>query len=599
MPQRKIEELSVEELRGLLGQSEEAAGRSVLETQPPAPPVVDTTPPTHAPIPQTGSADAPSPSAYAALGGATGIGPYTMLDRAKFLMGEAARSREADVLRGALKGAGSSIYGLGRLIPGISAVHQKRPASLADLITPKSPGHGKPVGLEQIPRFKYEGAIGEALRKLLPEEKPESLVPRGQYQQAGHGLEQFAEYFLPSRVIKGLNLTKARVPKGQVGKAKAIMEALGMGTVAGAQGASLKESGVAAGLGLALPIGAKAGEYITKNTLPRMINSLIGMKPKMLRAGDPGARLAKENVTAGSLESLFLKIQARLLDSGRKLEDKLLREGAGKTINNIDEIVLTPFENAARGPNKGVDEFRNQLSSKFDWIIEQLPASKTLTPLQTHKLKVKLGKEIKWDSPAAYADEMNQVFIEVYRGLNNAIDSAVPGAKVLQKRWGDYWLAKAATEAQRDKKRAAPFISEIGVVPRLLRGSFGATPFKTGSTRLMKGALDPSDPVLLGIPGMVPRAVVAKALSDRTGIPMLRSNVDFEQGQIQREAMEYAEQGLINAEERKQVRDLARTSPNKAREYLDKIVNYLLPTNSQKIEDMDVEELKKLQSPQE
>lgn len=228
-------------------------------------------------------------------------------------------------------------------------------------------------------------------------------------------------------------------PSAQVG------EEIGQGNYAEAAGHAT---------GLLAPFAAegvgKAARAVTEPVGKAMaagtVNSLIKPLEKNLRFGrNPGAGLVEEGIVARSLPKLKETTATRLEATGKAIEQKLNTPAANSKLIDIEPL-LKPFDDAIAEAKHVGDA---GLASRLEQIRDApLYTDKTLvSPAEAAKIKTTLGKSTRWTGEA-FDKDINQAKAAVYRGLNDAIDQAVPGVKKTNAHYADLLSALKSIERQ-------------------------------------------------------------------------------------------------------------------------------------------------------
>ena len=314
----------------------------------------------------------------------------------------------------------------------------------------------------------------------MPKQKPDFLEPQNAAQSVGHFGEQAAEFAVPS--IKAASALRAAPAVARVAAEGGIAGGVGL-----AHGQSLPEAGVSAAFGAAIPASGsatgplwqKAKEYLHKKITPRAMNSLMEVNPKWLEFGrDPGGRVVKEGIVASTKDSLKEQVDDQLKTTGLHLEAKLAQATRTGTNADVEPIVINALDNATKRIGMRTDvEFQNALNRVLGDILHRFPNLRQMTPLQIHRLKAEVGESVKWNG-VKYEDDINQALLEIYRGLNDAVETLAPGAKDIQSKWGDLFVASKSLKESIQKDMTRPLMSGQGFFANIGRVA-GATPIKT------------------------------------------------------------------------------------------------------------------------
>ena len=186
-------------------------------------------------------------------------------------------------------------------------------------------------------------------------------------------------------------------------------------------------------------------EKLPRNNSAPLINKWIGVEPKeMMHGSDPGARLISEKLIGATKEATKAKIAPALEDAGKAMDVKLKAATKNGTVIDGETVVLDAVANASKKIGLRTDKvFQAQLENIVNDIVKDYPDLKKLTPEQAHSLKVEIGDSTKWNG-LPYEGDINQVFVDIYSGLNDKIKTGVKGIAADQARWGDLYQANKA-----------------------------------------------------------------------------------------------------------------------------------------------------------
>lgn len=372
----------------------------------------------------------------------------------------------AGFAKGAIKGAGSTLFGAGKLI-------------------------GK--GLSKI-------GLGETLAET---EKAEFLTPQTGAEKAGFTTEQIAEFFIP---VPGASGVKALFGASKLGKAAKTGVRAGMeaAEVTGRLAAQEGELGVPElGAGIASPIVggvlSKTGEALFKSLPEKLIQKAIGQPRKELVAGKDVSRYALDQKKVGTAKGLYDSAQNNIKSMGKEINDilksvkvtdknisnsRIFNDVAGKVNEAGGEIskeeikdIVTKVAPQVRGmlnkPTMSVEN-ANKLRQNLDEVLgeraflsQQLPFNKKILKDFTNFLR----EEVKTAAP-----ETRPIFDNLSKEitLRNALeDKIVKG------------VGKSAISVMDILTGASVGLGAGGVVPALgavaARRAVGSTPFLTGA----------------------------------------------------------------------------------------------------------------------
>lgn len=325
-----------------------------------------------------------------------------------------------------LAGAGSGVFSTGL---GISKLFNRATGGRV--------GHDPATKLESVPLFG----------------KNYDFSPQNTTQKVGMAGEQIAEVAVPatkaSSLIKGPGWLRAAARTGAEGATVGAVRAAQTGDPV--QGA--KEGTAAAALGGGVRL-VGAGLRASLLSAPK-IHRWLGVAPKELEHGaNPGQQLLSEKLLGATKEATKANVDGALTGAGTDLAAALkTATAAGKTIDG-DTIVQKALVDATKTIGLRSDTaFQSRLTGILDDIVATTPVSKNMTPEQAHALKKQIGDAIKWHG-APYEGDLNEVLLQMYRGLNEGLKSAGNNIGPLQRRWGNLYLASKSLKAGMTKDLA-------------------------------------------------------------------------------------------------------------------------------------------------
>ncbi len=242
----------------------------------------------------------------------------------------------ADLAIGAVKGAGNTVYGLGKV------VHDYTPIGrISDAIQP--------------------GAFEDA-------NKPPELTPTNAAQRVGQGVEQVGEFFLPTGAA------------GKVGKVAEVGKA---GLLTLAQGGSPTSAGVSAGLTAAFPV---VGSAVSKLSGPlergaqREMAQALGatkewakaeatkLAPEMLKRGVGGSRAAMLNTAKEAASRVGANLDqayTAAAQAGQAVPSNII---AGN-VQLARDALMTTLSNGARVTIPGTEPVVSKLNELADFVL--------------------------------------------------------------------------------------------------------------------------------------------------------------------------------------------------------------------------------------
>lgn len=266
----------------------------------------------------------------------------------------------------------------------------------------------------------------------------------------------------------------------------------------GKTGGSALVPGMGTALGAVVPSaigGAEAAMAVTKETAPRLINSLV--KPSLANFSygkDPGRTVSELGITGNSLEDFSKNISSKKGEIGKSIgeiysnpENSSVRIDATKEISKIDSAI----KDAAKG-GKNNQNIVSQLQNIKDAILHEHTVDKdgnivksggipgedsagkptvtytprdlsNLNPQEAFDLKQQVSGMTKFNGTPSDDKAVNSVLQDVYGGLKSSLNKEVgknnPEITKLNQQYADLTSAELATEHRSDIEQRQNIIS--------------------------------------------------------------------------------------------------------------------------------------------
>lgn len=349
---------------------------------------------------------------------------------------------------GVLKGAGSTLYGVGQL--GEKAFN-----------------------------------VLSGRKETTLKEKPSILVPQTPAEKAGFAGEQIGEFFIPGGAIsKGTKALESSVqaaklaPKLEAGLklgGKAAIEGVAGGAITAAQrGEFDKNTTDAAIISSLFPLTGAAyskGKQIGKDFAPRIVNSLVKPLMKDFSYGaNPGRAVAEEGIVANNLDELATKINSSKKRIGSEI-GQITSQGtrAGKILDLSS--ALKPLDDAiahaGRSPRTNAELISRLQNAKDDLLGKAVDEAGNvsftrklsgLSPDEAFEFKKIISDITKFTGNASDDATVNKALKQVYGNTKEKLNGALSGFKSssgkditkLNEKYADLTSAEIAT-IYRDK----------------------------------------------------------------------------------------------------------------------------------------------------
>jgi hypothetical protein len=287
--------------------------------------------------------------------------------------------------------------------------------------------------------------------------KPEALEPQGMAEQAGHFVEQGAEFLAPAGLIgKGVRAAATYGPKA-ASAARVALEGIGAGGVASLQGATPGEAGTTAALGTLIPGGGAVTR--TQRFLERKSEDLVraAIKPTvtaMQRVS--GASREGLNAKADQLVRFIIdnkvttadKARSIFADAERDLQRVLSARNAPTDAATRAERYLEALERSASKQGLGADDVALIRQAADELVAGPMgqtvsgPAGSARllrTDVPATKALESARASSRWTTRKAWGEQKGaqmEASKAVERAQRDAVKAAVPEAKPLLKREG-------------------------------------------------------------------------------------------------------------------------------------------------------------------
>jgi hypothetical protein len=364
-----------------------------------------------------------------------------------------ALSAAADFAKGAAKGAGSTIFNVGRLGESILSNTVGRGV---DFLT------GKP----RLDNTKADQFIGQ------------SLTPTNTAQKLGFGAEQIAEFFIPGGAVtkagKALQSTKAISQLGSLGKAgaKLVPQIAADIGVAGAQSGgdvkTMRDAGLfSLGGGVVGGVAARGlknfGNFLFLRSVPGTSKQLANDLKKGL---DIGEALSKTGVSF-TKGQLLGKVANKINVLTNKVDDAVGAVGSNlsRSFDEVADDTIKLFNDkeiasALEATPINLNEIKTIVTDTVN-KYRQLYAGKMLSPAEQHQLKQDIGVGLgrAWDKMLSTPIRA-EAFTEskIYGALNDFLRKNVDGYEALNKQIAPL---REATKRAGEKAAYSGYLTDV------------------------------------------------------------------------------------------------------------------------------------------
>ena len=381
--------------------------------------------------------------------------PTTLEDKARELPG---------VKQIAAVGDFQSSMGRG-LVKSVTGAAKSTVLGLANLI---GKGTNKLMGSD-----RYQPVTNKQFEKNASEMGPLAkpfTEAKGAGEKIGKAVGDIGMFFAPGgAVTKGAKAVQGAKVLSQTPKlakvagfgAKVAGEALSAGGVTAIQGGDKQAVKTAATIGGAFPIAGKVAEpvakFLSQKLAPTFVNRTLRPLAKQFSFGkNPGAGVVGEGLKANTIGTLEQRIISKKQAIGQEIETILNKPEVANKIIDVAPL-LAPIDDAIQQATKRGEQdlinrylqIKSGLIKEFDLVgdklVEKGVKNLKLSPAEAQKLKREIGEATRWTGQA-FDNDINQVRVALYRGLDDAIDLAAPGIEKLNSRWANMLSAEKAIE---------------------------------------------------------------------------------------------------------------------------------------------------------
>lgn len=274
------------------------------------------------------------------------------------------------------------------------------------------------------------------------ENQDPSMKPITVPQKQGYGAEQIGEYLIPAAA--GASVART---------APLLARAAGEGVTAAA--VAKAQDGDPALAGGAAAVAPVAGAVLQK-AAPWMMDTFLGVKSGPLsRGANPGQEVIDQGAYGVSPNRFLSSIQTAKANAMKKLSSALGRvdtatiDASGLVSNPLDAAAKTAT--AFPEQNKILLGIKQQIADEAQqngWNLEQL------TPSQANTLRMRVNQIVNAaKGDPSVPEAIQQALYKVKFGLNDAIDSAAPGAKSLNRSFSNLEEAESAYKSKLNSSR--------------------------------------------------------------------------------------------------------------------------------------------------
>lgn len=181
-----------------------------------------------------------------------------------------------------------------------------------------------------------------------------------------------------------------------------------------------------------------AGPVVRKTPTATMNDLKFGRNPAEAITKEPGL----EGVTVSGLRD---GVAQRMNEIGQVM-DQTLQSAPGR--NQIIDTEPIISQAAADAKNTPLAKLNPGLSDRIDSLSDALKTqfgSLQKNPLEATQFKRDVGEAAKWTGQP-FDNEANQFLVQVYRGVKDEVNAAVPEVQPLNERYADLLSAKAALD---------------------------------------------------------------------------------------------------------------------------------------------------------
>lgn len=181
-----------------------------------------------------------------------------------------------------------------------------------------------------------------------------------------------------------------------------------------------------------------AGPVVRKTPTQTANDLKFGRNPAAAITQEPGL----EGVTASGLRDGVAK---RMNEIGQVMDQTLSNPQAAAKQINIEPIIDQAAQSAKSSP---MAKLNPALADRIDALSDNLRSqfgSLQKNPLEATQMKRQIGDATKWTGQP-FDNEANQMLVDVYRGIKDQVNDAVPEIKPFNERYADLLSAKTALD---------------------------------------------------------------------------------------------------------------------------------------------------------
>jgi hypothetical protein len=300
--------------------------------------------------------------------------------------------------------------------------------------------------LKQVPM----GMVNAVLTGLSPSEQMSSRINTAQQiaqDEAARAVEGRSLGYriaapLAQQIVPGLNPRGMEQAANQGDMGGVLGEAIGAGTLAATP---LIGEGLNAGLGS--DVATRARQAIAEKVAGPIVRQTPTATANNLKFGrNPAEAITREPGLSGlTVDSLHEGVTQRMHELGQVIDSTLdTPENQAKTIS-IEPIIDRAAKDAKASP---IAKLNPGLSDRIDGLVDNMKSqfgSLDKNPLEAAQFKRDIGSATKWTGQA-FDNEANQFLVDVYRGVKDEVNKAVPETKGYNERYADLLGAQKALQ---------------------------------------------------------------------------------------------------------------------------------------------------------
>ncbi len=200
---------------------------------------------------------------------------------------------------------------------------------------------------------------------------------------------------------------------------------------------------------------------------------------------NPARALVGEGISGATKQGVLDKVTTKTEQIGQAIDQRLSQPQHASKVIDVEPIINAEIQKAMASAAKlGEPALLTRIQNLKEALLTQFGNLKK-NPLDAAKMKREIGDSAKW-SGQPFDNEVNQLRVNIYRGINDQINAAVPEVKPLNSRFADLMSAKSALKRNVALNTGKPMTPGNVIASTLTAGTIDALNSTAARTTLAR-----------------------------------------------------------------------------------------------------------------